>query len=188
MFVKPNRFNASTIITTKCECSSLGLCLWIIECIESAQDPEKWIHSKSNESIGDEQGCILLECTKFKAENFDAPRISMWQNPNDQKKIICCPSSSNVKEFAQEIFHLSLKLCKRYLMIVYNIQPVQHMTNSIHIRCKTRSLWGQICNFLGSPICSVSGTCYPNPEFLISMVRWTDHLESQSCQNVVART
>lgn len=83
--MKPNRFNASTIIATKCECSSLGLCLWIIECIESAQEPEKWIHSKSNESIGDEQGCILLECTKFKAENFDAPRISMWQNPNDQK-------------------------------------------------------------------------------------------------------
>ncbi len=105
------------------------------------------------------------------------------------KKVISCPSSSNVKEFAHlKIFHLSLKLCKRILMIVYNIQPVQHMTNSIHIRCKTRSLWGQICNFLGSPICSVSGTCYPNPEFLISVVRWTDRLESQSCQNVVART
>jgi hypothetical protein len=27
--------------------------------IESAEDQDKWIHSKSNESIGDEQGHIL---------------------------------------------------------------------------------------------------------------------------------
>jgi hypothetical protein len=49
---------------------------------------------------------------------------------------------------------------------------------------------GQICNFLGNPICSVSGYLYPNPKILITMVRWTDPLESQSCQNVVvvART
>jgi hypothetical protein len=59
--------------------------VWTNECIESAHAPDKLIHSKSNESIGDEWGCILLQCTKFKAETFDAPRISMRQNPNGQK-------------------------------------------------------------------------------------------------------